>query len=405
MKLRRIAGNTAAVLFALALTFTVIPALTGSLSVNAESLPDVGYVKNDIKGCIGGFHYWASSTDSDSPKSPVRVDVYLDSTLVATHQTGEYGSFHGFAKSSAIGEHTVGFKVYDIDSSGMQTGKTHTYKPVTVDIRPASSFTESEIEISTANCKEINGLVPKSAGTSLYISTSKDGGYDYRGLNDGYWDFQTFYVTDKEFLSGTVYAKVTVYDGNDSKTIIKEIKVEDHTFDSGKVTTPAKCFTKGEKVLTCSRCGDTVTKKIPEIGHHSWNSGTVTKPAKYFTKGEKTYKCKTCGAKKTTVIPKLDIAKVTPAKAKIKSATVRGKKLTLKWKRIAKKTKGYQIGIKDKKSRMTRYVIVKQKSRSTMSKTIKLEKGRKYAVKVRAYNVVEGRKVYGPWSTAKSGRV
>lgn len=139
---------------------------------------------------------------------------------------------------------------------------------------------------------------------------------------------------------------------------------------------------------------------------HVWDSGKITKPAKYYSTGVKTFTCTKCGTTKTSSIPKLDISKVKPAKVKLAGAKVSGKKLTVKWKRISKNTKGYQVALKDKKTGKQKTYTVKQGKKSTLSKTIKkLKKGRKYAVRVRAYNVVEGHKVYGPWSKAKSGKV
>ena len=139
---------------------------------------------------------------------------------------------------------------------------------------------------------------------------------------------------------------------------------------------------------------------------HVWDSGKITKPAKYYSTGVKTFTCTKCGATKTSSIPKLDISKAKPAKVKLTGAKVSGKKLTVKWKRISKNTQGYQVALKDKKTGKQKTYTVKQGNKSTISKTIKkLKKGRKYAVRVRAYNVVEGHKVYGPWSKAKSGKV
>ena len=365
MCIKRLLRKSAAIIFAFALSFITIPTLSGSLSVNADSYPGIGYTQGDIRGGIGGFYYHATSGDSDSPNTSVRVDVYLDNTKVATHQTGQYGVFSGFAKTTNYGTHDVKFVVYDLDSSGIQTGKTFTYSDHPVTIYTVDDFVSSDIDIYTANCQYISGRVPLSRGTTVYISNSPDSGFKYLTV-DPKSDYGTFYTDNKSFLSGTVYLKCTASDGTSSKTILKEVEVEDHTYDAGKITVPAKYFSVGKKVFTCTRCEAT----------------------------------------KTVTLPKKNIAAVTPAKAKITSAKVKGKKLTLKWKRIVKNTKGYQIGLKDKKSGMTRYVNVKQGSKATVTKVVKkLEKGRKYAIRVRAYNIVEGQKVYGAWSKAKVGKV
>ena len=137
---------------------------------------------------------------------------------------------------------------------------------------------------------------------------------------------------------------------------------------------------------------------------HAWDNGTVTQPAKYLSTGTKVYTCSNCGAMKSETIPKLDASKITPAKVKLTSAKVSGKKLTLTWKRVSKKTKGYQIAVKNKKTKKVKHYTVKAGSKSKISKKIKLKKGT-YAVKVRAYNIVEGHKFYGAWSKVKGGRI
>ncbi len=139
---------------------------------------------------------------------------------------------------------------------------------------------------------------------------------------------------------------------------------------------------------------------------HSWDAGTIAKPATYFSVGVKTYVCTACGATKSQSIPSLNAAKVTPAKVKLTSAKVSGRKLTVKWKRISANTKGYQVALKDKKTGKQKYITVKQSKNKTLSKTIKkLKKKKTYAVRVRAYNVIGTETIYGPWSNVKIGKV
>lgn len=365
MKTSRLFKKACAVSVAFMLLFTAIPALTGSLEADASSYPTYTHFDGDCVGSIGGFCYYAKMVDSDSPRTSLKVDIYLDTKKVASQNTDQSGRIEGFIKSTNYGRHQLKFKVFDVNSSGVQTGNTYTYDGPSITIYTVSDFVSSDIEVYSANCQSILGSVPLSNYTTVYVSTAPDSGFMYLGLEEVTW-YGRYRTTDERFLKGTVYLTVTCDDGTNTKKIVKEVKVEDHTFDSG----------------------------------------TVTKPAKYFSQGEKTFTCSRCGATKTTSIPKLDIAKVKPAKVKITSAKVNGRTLTLKWKKIGKKTKGYQIGLKDKKSGMTKYTNVKQGKKSTIKKTIKkLERGRKYAIKVRAYNIVEGHKVYGPWSKAKSGKV
>ncbi|MBR2875779.1 MAG: hypothetical protein IKC01_01445 [Clostridia bacterium] len=75
-----------------------------------------------------------------------------------------------------------------------------------------------------------------------------------------------------------------------------------HTWDSGKETTAAKCETTGVKTYTCTICGGTKTEVIPATGH-SYNNGTVTKQATCEENGEKSFFCSKCWTTKTEVIP------------------------------------------------------------------------------------------------------
>ena len=121
-----------------------------------------------------------------------------------------------------------------------------------------------------------------------------------------------------------------------------------HTWDQGKVTTPAACETKGVKTFTCTVCGETKTEEIAALGHewgswtltekptcvkkgtekrvcshdsghvetrevptndaHTWNEGVVTTEATCEEAGVMTYTCTACGETKTEEIPALDHA-------------------------------------------------------------------------------------------------
>ena len=177
-----------------------------------------------------------------------------------------------------------------------------------------------------------------------------------------------------------------------------------HSWDAGRITRNA-CTSDGAMTYTCTKCGETKTETISKTGH-SWDSGTIAKPAKYFSTGVKIYTCEVCGSTKSVVIPVLDVAKVTPKRAKFTAAKVKGRNLTVKWKRIAKNTKGYQVALKEKKSGKQKYITVKQSKKKILSKTIKkLKKGKTYAVRIRAYNKIGSEIIYGPWSKVKSGKI
>lgn len=94
-------------------------------------------------------------------------------------------------------------------------------------------------------------------------------------------------------------------------------------------------------------------------------------------------------------------AKPSLAKGKVKSVKAGKKKVTVKWSKVAG-ANGYQI--KYVQSGKTKYKLVK--SAKTVKKVVtKLKTGKKVKVKVRAYRSVNGKAVYGAWSSAKSKKV
>lgn len=87
--------------------------------------------------------------------------------------------------------------------------------------------------------------------------------------------------------------------------VVPAAPAHEHTWDEGKVTTPATCKDEGVKTYTCTGCGETKTEAIAKLNEHTWDAGKVTKEATTEAEGEKTYTCTVCGATKTEVIEKL----------------------------------------------------------------------------------------------------
>ena len=99
-----------------------------------------------------------------------------------------------------------------------------------------------------------------------------------------------------------------------------------------------------------------------------------------------------------------------PAKVTISSAKYnQSDNLVVKWKKVSKNCSGYQIQYAQNSKFNDGKVTVTVKSKNTTSKTIKNtdaddEYGGAVNVRVRAYNVVKGKKVYGAWSKVKLAR-
>lgn len=76
-----------------------------------------------------------------------------------------------------------------------------------------------------------------------------------------------------------------------------------------------------------------------------------------------------------------------------------GTKVKVKWNNINGET-GYQISKSTSKTGTS--IVATYKTTSGTSKLVAATKGKKYYYKVRAYKVVDGKKVYGPWSAVKA---
>ena len=87
-----------------------------------------------------------------------------------------------------------------------------------------------------------------------------------------------------------------------------------------------------------------------------------------------------------------------PAKVKINSAKKKGKKVTLKWKKISDAA-GYVVYMKTNSGKFKAVKTVKKAK--TVKAVISLKKGNKYSFKIRAYKLDEETNVYGAYSKIK----
>ena len=181
---------------------------------------------------------------------------------------------------------------------------------------------------------------------TVYRSTYSEG---FLGMGAGYNSYSsvgtstTNSYTDTSVTNGTKYKyKVSVtMSGTESDQSAESAEITaqlpcQHSWDSGKETTAAKCETAGVKTYTCSLCSATRTETIPATGHsyttvsetkatcekdgtktvfcskcftsntettkatgHSYNDGVVTTQPNCETAGVKTYTCATCNGTKT----------------------------------------------------------------------------------------------------------
>ena len=106
----------------------------------------------------------------------------------------------------------------------------------------------------------------------------------------------------------TTYTATATFNGQ-TYTNEKEVKTEaaGHTWGEWTVTTPAECEKEGEKMRTCSVCGDTEKETIAALDHE-WGDWEVTTEATCTTAGEEERTCSRCQETEKQTIAALDHA-------------------------------------------------------------------------------------------------
>lgn len=105
------------------------------------------------------------------------------------------------------------------------------------------------------------------------------------------------------------------------------------------------------------------------------------------------------------LVPDTESLELAACNTKVRSVkSKRTKELQIAWKRIAN-AEGYQIRY-SMNSTFKKAKTITVKSGTVWKKTIAgLKKGKKYYVKVRAYRILDGEKVYTRWSAKKAAKV
>ena len=160
-----------------------------------------------------------------------------------------------------------------------------------------------------------------------------------------------------------------------------------YTYD-GKVKKPSVKVKDTEgKVIPASKYTVTYAKGRKNVGVYS---------VKVTFKGE--YKGTLSGS-----------FKIKPKSTSVKSVKGGKKSMTVKWKKQTKQTTGYQIQYSTKKKLTsgTKTATIK-KNKTTSKKITKLNKNKKYYVRIRTYKTVKvnGKsiKIYSSWSKVKSAK-
>ena len=219
-----------------------------------------------------------------------------------------------------------------------------------------------------------------------HFTDSSDGTYD-TALTDA--DYRV--IPGK--LTGNCESVVIAYSAfGQTKTAVIPVTVN-HSWDSGKVTTPASETAEGVRTFTCDRCSAARTEAIPASGESSADPGRAS------------------GSSVATTAPK-KVTGVRLPKVSVKTVTAGKRSMTVSWAKLTaakrKKITGIEVQYSLRKSfpqkkSLTRVRIVKKTAKSVKIK--KLRSGKTCWVRMRTFKKVNGVKHAGKWSKAKKIKI
>lgn len=199
----------------------------------------------------------------------------------------------------------------------------------------------------------------------------------------------------KVLSPGTYYLKI---DGDEGLYFFSwnALTPENCTHEFETTTVDPTCTEQGYKKHTCKICGYSYNDEYKD-GSHDFYREVVG--ATYLSKGYTRYTCRNC---KTTYTDNYT-AKLKLDKPSISSIKKGKKKLTVNLSANYYRYDGVQVQYSTSKKFAKK--STKTVSTSKYSKVLKKLKGKKkYYVRVRAYKVVDGKKVYSGWSKTKSAK-
>ena len=140
-------------------------------------------------------------------------------------------------------------------------------------------------------------------------------------------------------------------------------------------------------------------KTINSVGTSSWTDSSVKTGKTYYYKIKTVVK--TQNGEQTSGFSNVKSAKAVPAKTTLKAKASDAKNVKLTWSKV-KGASGYEIYRSNSKDGKYSKVKTISKGSTTSYKNGKLEKSTTYYYKIRAYRKVNGKKVYGSYSSVVS---
>ena len=187
------------------------------------------------------------------------------------------------------------------------------------------------------------------------------------------------------------------WQNNDINGIVKGAKIENRIDIENGYT--LKSANNSDSIVIARRSDSYVPSSPTPGGSTGGGGGFVPAPAPEDTDKKDDDKKPETKPSETTPAPSTSKKPATVVASKPQS---KQKAVVVTWK-PAKDVDGYEIQVATDKKFKKNKKSVKVNKKKTKKKTVKnLKKNKKYFVRVRAYKIVDGKKVYGKWSKIKS---
>lgn len=176
------------------------------------------------------------------------------------------------------------------------------------DISNCTQTIEAELANLTAGMSDFADLKEENSVQANFYVQLSDSGCKLSFLDKAEWKSSNPSVASvdgngqvKGLKKGT--ADITASKGNLTATRTVRV-IHEHSWDAGKVTKSATCTKDGEKIYTCSGCGETKAEVLKATGHKMGAWKTVAS-ATTQKAGRQERSCTVCNYKETRSIPKL----------------------------------------------------------------------------------------------------
>lgn len=199
---------------------------------------------------------------------------------------------------------------------------------------------------------------------------------------------------------------------NDCGEIIvfgEEIEKLVHTWDQGVITETPTTSKEGKKTYTCTVCSAVRTVKIAKLDSVTTESSTVPNTTEKTsvnspTQGTGLHTVTTEITKSLELDGTAEQAKEVAGSKKVKITKVQNissRKIKIKLKKI----NGYKYQIKICTSKKFKKGVKTYSTSKTTYTIKKLKKGKTYYVKARTYKKINGKNIYGKWSSVKKVKI